>query len=646
MARPDGRRASFFAATLLLGALSPAVAQSGDPCAPYWKPDAPAGTAAPATTPVKGTRPETAPSPDTTQPVEQKPEIPMGALNWPGALPLSLLADVFAGPAAAQSASPCPQANVPAGGLVAPPIAPGRLATDPSTIAQPPPNAAKTAAAGTGAGAAGSGPSAAVSGVSAVDPSRLLPPTGGSDAGAEVLSAAAGDLTIGDPGSARLRLSRWLAQHPDDAAALILRAEASNRQRDYAAARGDAQRAAQLQPASSRAWEQLAYADHRLGNAAAASHEAELAVGFNPANAMAHYLRYLTSGKAGDLTTAFAALSQAARLNPADYAALERRARAENRFNDPAGESTLGREARLLPRGRGAVAGGLALALFLLLLVAWAPARRDARAVTFSRLAAPKRVAKYELGTVLGRGGMGEVYRGFDADLRRPVAIKRLLEGSDATDKRRQRLLSEARAVAAVHHPAVVEIYDIVQEERDLYIVFELVDGEPLSAVLERRRFSPAETLALLKPVFEALQLAHEKGIVHRDIKPGNLMLEKSGRLKLMDFGIARDATGQATTIAGSPCYMAPEAERGLVTAEGDIYALAICAYQMMAGTLPFPLVSGRGAADYVPLARARPAVPAGLDEALLRALSPDPKARPATVKAFAALLEGCLARA
>ncbi|MDE2040138.1 MAG: serine/threonine protein kinase [Elusimicrobia bacterium] len=246
----------------------------------------------------------------------------------------------------------------------------------------------------------------------------------------------------------------------------------------------------------------------------------------------------------------------------------------------------------------------------------------------------------YELIGELGSGGMGLVYEARDRALQRRVAIKKMREEFRSDPLERRRFLREARLVAALHHPNIVDIYEIAEDGGDILLVFEFVPGETLADRLRRGPLSFASAKRLFSGVCAALAHAHARRIVHRDLKPSNIMLAEDGAVKVMDFGVARQAkealskASLASTIVGTPPYMAPEQEQGLVRPESDLYALGVILYECLSGELPF---SGVGAgmlrnkleSRYVPLSRrASRALPSGLDAMLARALQPDPGRR------------------
>ena len=251
---------------------------------------------------------------------------------------------------------------------------------------------------------------------------------------------------------------------------------------------------------------------------------------------------------------------------------------------------------------------------------------------------------KYQLREVLGSGGMGVVYEAVNALTGRRVAIK--LVGGGGGDKTRQRLLREAQAAAKIEHPHVVDVLDVgLDGDHGMFLVMELLKGESLDELLARKqRLSAAETIELLAPIAQALEIAHAAGVVHRDFKPSNIFLHVDGlerRVpKLVDFGIARTEGVSLTTtgtIAGTAGYMAPEQMKDSKRADAraDIWALGVVIYQCVAGRLPFAgnspveVMSSVLAGEMIPLARAVPGVDLVLASAVDRALSLQPERRP-----------------
>jgi serine/threonine-protein kinase len=208
-----------------------------------------------------------------------------------------------------------------------------------------------------------------------------------------------------------------------------------------------------------------------------------------------------------------------------------------------------------------------------------------------------EKIGKYKILGVLGKGGMGIVYKGLDPDIEREVAIKtiRLDSYIDGPEKEEMlnRVIREAKAAGRLNHPNIITIYDVLRDDDLTFIVMQYVDGQTLQTLIESGKiFSPEDVIAILKPVAESLDFAHQNGIVHRDIKPANILIDKAGTPFLADFGVARmeasTMTGPGTTV-GTLSYMSPEQIMGK-TADGraDFFALGVILYELLAGRKPF----------------------------------------------------------
>lgn len=211
----------------------------------------------------------------------------------------------------------------------------------------------------------------------------------------------------------------------------------------------------------------------------------------------------------------------------------------------------------------------------------------------------PEKLGRYQVMGEVGRGAMGVVYRGWDPQLERPVAIKAILTEAVTGGTKEEivaRFLREAKLAARIAHPGVVTVFDAGEEQDQLFLVMELVEGESLAARLRRGDFPTTEqALELAAQVAEALGAAHQSGIVHRDVKPANVLITRDGRVKVSDFGVAK-AVGEATgltltgTAVGSPAYMSPEQVRGeQVDARSDLFSLGVMLYEMLLRRRPFP---------------------------------------------------------
>ena len=205
------------------------------------------------------------------------------------------------------------------------------------------------------------------------------------------------------------------------------------------------------------------------------------------------------------------------------------------------------------------------------------------------------KIGQYQLLSQLGSGGMGQVWRAVDLRLAREVAIKILPEKTAADPEFRARFLREARVAARLNHPHIATIYSAEEEREQMFLVMELVDGVPLTARIEEGSLTEAQTIAIMQQVASAIAQAHAAGIVHRDIKPDNIMLSSRG-VKVLDFGIARDIAQfaearmtQAGTVLGTPAYMSPEQAQGrALGAQSDVFSLGVVLYEMLSGRLPF----------------------------------------------------------
>lgn len=241
----------------------------------------------------------------------------------------------------------------------------------------------------------------------------------------------------------------------------------------------------------------------------------------------------------------------------------------------------------------------------------------------------------------LGRGGMGVVYKARQKSLNRLVALKLLAPERAGDAKFAIRFAREAQALATLNHPHIVTIHDFGQARCFYFLLMEFVDGVNLRQAMKAGRFTPDQALAIVPPVCEALQYAHEHGIVHRDIKPENLLLDKTGRVKIADFGIAKiidldDTTenpreDSRTTMVGTPAYAAPEQQGGQADHRADIYSLGVVLYELLTGELP-----GK---NLTPPSQ-RVQIDVRLDEVVLRALETQPELRYATVAEFRTQLE------
>lgn len=258
----------------------------------------------------------------------------------------------------------------------------------------------------------------------------------------------------------------------------------------------------------------------------------------------------------------------------------------------------------------------------------------------------PKKIGRYEIKKLLGRGGFGSVYLAQDEQLKRDVAIKLNLSSS-ASSQAVKMFLDEAQILAELDHPNIVPVYDVGTYEGDIYIVSKLVDGTDLAARIKKNRPDLTLSLTLVATIADALQFAHSKGLIHRDIKPGNILLDKSERPYLADFGIAlreSDYVG-SMEMAGTPAYMSPEQARGeghLMTHQSDIYSLGVVLYELLLGRRPFQAKSAYELLKLVKTSEVRTprtydaSIPSDLERICMKALARRPSERFAIAKDFA----------
>ncbi len=492
-------------------------------------------------------------------------------------------------------------------------------------------------------------------------------------------------LQAGDPEGALRAADEALKANPSDAKALALKARALNKLHRYDEAEAAAQKAVDLDPGNAEAAKALVWAQLNQGKAEEAQRNATALIRLDPEGADGYLMRAFASELLGQRGRMLSDLERAAQLDP-KYANHLARARAGQPLFDPSVRDHDGLLEALpelpLPAGRKL---GMGLGLLLLLvsgglyafrakaaaLIEAAARRRGATSRTVGvrkpgeESAAPVLdapapaqedllVGKYRLQGVAGRGGMGRVWKAFDVSLARTVAVKEMSPELAHKPAVRELYLKEARALAALRHPNVVEIFEVVERPDQVYLILEWVEGKTLQQVFaEKGRLPLATLVAVLGPVCEALAFAHGQGIVHRDLKPGNIMVSADGSVKLMDFGIARalgraapeagepeQAQGKAMTmartrsLAGTPAYRAPEAAQGMVAPAFDTYSLGVCLYELLTGRLPFGREGwSRESAPFTPPSQLVAGLPEAVDDLVSRMLDLDPARRPADMR-------------
>ena len=247
-------------------------------------------------------------------------------------------------------------------------------------------------------------------------------------------------------------------------------------------------------------------------------------------------------------------------------------------------------------------------------------------------------VGRYEILEIIGTGATGRVARAHDPMIGRQVAIK-LLAKELAKGEGRQRFLQEARVVGQLSHPSIITLHDMGIDEatQTPYLVMEFLEGQPLDRILEKGSLPYPRACAIVAEVACALGAAHRRGVIHGDVKPANVLITDDGRVKLMDFGMARLSSHDTgvTPLLGTPAYWCPEQIMGKPQdARSDIFSLGIVLYELVTGKRPFDAESLQGICSRVlsstplPPSHANPSVPTGFDELVARCLAKDPIAR------------------
>jgi serine/threonine protein kinase len=263
---------------------------------------------------------------------------------------------------------------------------------------------------------------------------------------------------------------------------------------------------------------------------------------------------------------------------------------------------------------------------------------------------------RYHIERLIGEGGFSRVYRAFDPELDRHVAVKVSRPGRMASEKQSDDLLEEARRAARLRHPGIVSVHDVGRHDGQVFFVTDLIEGHSLAEMVAESQFSPLDAVRLIAEVADALQFAHEQGFIHRDIKPANILIDHQSRSLIADFGIATpveqiaEESGEAS---GTLAYMAPEQvanERQLIDPRTDIHALGVVLYELLTGQLPYQGRTPMALREQIlfrqpkPPTSFNPSVPKLLEQNCLRALTKHPADRFSSAEEFAAALRACSA--
>ena len=270
----------------------------------------------------------------------------------------------------------------------------------------------------------------------------------------------------------------------------------------------------------------------------------------------------------------------------------------------------------------------------------------------------PKKLGRYTIVRELGKGAMGIVYEGLDPKINRRVAIKTarkdVMESTGRVDEMMERFLREATSAGSLNHPNIITIYDAGEEEDLAYIAMEFLDGGDLFDVMEQKqRFTPEEAVDIAATICDALAEAHEHGIIHRDVKPANILMPKNASLKVADFGIARIEDSNLTqegAMIGTPHYMSPEQFMGQrADARSDLFSVAIILYEILTSEKPFAgealstVMHNVIKSEPVDPSQLNYAIPPCLTKVILKALAKRPRDRYQTARAMAAALRESL---
>ncbi len=260
-------------------------------------------------------------------------------------------------------------------------------------------------------------------------------------------------------------------------------------------------------------------------------------------------------------------------------------------------------------------------------------------------------LSRYEIQSEIKRGGMGSIHRAWDRQLGRPVALKFVAEGEKASPEAHARLLQEAQLAARLSHPNIVPVFDTGTWNGQVYLSMQFIEG----TTIDRAALDHRGKLAAVRDAARALEYAHRQGVVHRDVKPANLMVDVQGNVYVTDFGVARrvDLSSRITlagTILGTPCYMSPEQARGdAVDARTDVYSLGATLYELLTGNAPFAdedvvkVLAKVRREEPVPLRKLAPSVPRDAETLVLKAMAKEAGKRYATAGEFADDIERCL---
>lgn len=384
----------------------------------------------------------------------------------------------------------------------------------------------------------------------------------------------------------------------------------------------------------------LALSYERQGSCKNAIYYASQAIARQPADAQAFAIRASCYYKNGDNLRATEDVERALNLNPNYLFAQDLKNLINNAETKIIKQKKQAKSKKKLPSWFFAYLVAILFVLGFLLYMHFKAlyALKDKKGTAYKGINIKE---KYNFIRQIGEGGMGKVYEAYDNILKRRVAVKRIRPELLKSEHVREQFLAEARVVAMLRHPCIVEIYTVIETANSLYLVFEYVDGQTLETRLDiDNNLSLEQVKDIFSSVCKGLAYAHNQDIVHCDLKPGNIMIADSGIAKVMDFGVAKKLAGngskEAKNLAGTPAYMSPEQQKGYMSKQSDIYSLAVCLYEALCGQVPWTIPGfDVETKQIIPLSKLVPNIPPAVDALIERCLKEDPKERVQSVEEF-----------